>query len=203
VESSPSYVVLSLSLTTAHLSLSILQNHPTVNLATVIDKQVMQKSFLKTLPDTNTPDHVHSKRHSVGMLAFIAVSVLLPFYLLDPDYLFHQDDSGHSVFMNAVRFYSGINISKPDADHFIAVVTYLGISNDRDDVTPADSINKIIQEHAAPVLIRKGFRLDYKTNNITRIHFYYKNEHEPDNRVQEVKVFCFVTCRAAFALVVA
>jgi hypothetical protein len=68
---------------------------------------------------------------TLGLVACIMCSVLLPFYLLDEfsPLSFPKGSSG-SVFMNAIRFYSGHASTTSTPDRYIAIVTYMGLPED-------------------------------------------------------------------------
>jgi hypothetical protein len=139
---------------------------------------------------------------TTGLVACILCSILLPFYLLDEFHClpFPKGPSA-SVFMNAIRFYTGNNIAS-DPDHYIAIVTYVGLPEDFEPEAVKSSVDKIIRDHVMPAFEKKGLRFEYKTNDITSIRLYY-NCRQSGRKAPDVSVYCFVTSAAAFALVVA
>jgi len=108
--------------------------------------------------------------------------------------------------MNALLFYSGHSeedrvATAPNPDRYIAIVTYLGIQDDADMERVRSSVDKIIRNQVTSAFERKGLRLQPTTSKVTNVRLYYNKEHN-STREPEITVVCFVTSRAAFALVV-
>jgi len=161
---------------------------------------VMHKSFFQI--------QSRSATRIAGLAAGVVCSVLLPFCLLDETACkFYQNRSGNSVFMNAVLFYSGYNSEvrqqiTPNPDRYIAIVTYIGIQENAGRGSAKSSVDEIIRDHVIPAFERKGLKFEHETNKITNVRLYYNKEYIGKRDEPDVRVFCFVTSRAAFALVV-
>lgn len=167
----------------------------------------MRKPFFK-FQYINQALRRQSLTRILGLTTGVVCSILLPFCLMDEAHPeFYQNRSGNSVFTNAVLFYTGHQDRKqqvvlPKPDRYIAIVTYIGMPENSDAEDIRSTVDEIIRDRVAPAFETKGLRFDHKTNEITNVRLYYNKKGNEGRDEPDVKVFCFVTSRAAFAVVV-